>query len=95
VEAVKLAPADPLPAELVQLLQPVYAGEAAARKQGLDAAGRLTLRQTQSVPLLNTWRERMLAIRQQATPGSKLAGACNYAFNQWARVTLFLTRGEI
>jgi transposase len=95
VEAVKLAPADTLPAELVQLLQPVYAVEAAARKQGLEAAGRLALRQAQSVPLLNAWRERMLAIRQQATPGSKLAGACNYAFNQWARVTLFLTRGEI
>jgi transposase len=95
VEALKLAPENPLPAEIIERLKPLYAAEQAAREQGLDAAARKALRQEKSVPLMQILHTRLQEIRQQIAPGGKLAQACDYALRQWRRVIVFLEHGEV
>lgn len=95
VELQKIAPQNPLPAEVIARMGELYAVEKAAREGNLDAAARLALRQEKSVPLMATLKERLLAIRQQSTPGSKLAQACNYAINQWTRLEEYLKDGQL
>lgn len=95
VEALKLAPQNPLPAEIIERLKPLYGVEQTARDQGMDAAARKALRQAQSVPLLQALHVRLQEIRLQTTPGSKLAQACDYALRQWPRVTVYLEYGQV
>ncbi|MBU6410172.1 MAG: transposase, partial [Verrucomicrobia bacterium] len=95
VEALKLAPENPLPAEIVERLKPLYAVEQAARAQGLDAAARQALRQEKSVPLMAALHTRIQEIRRQIAPGGKLAQACDYALRQWNRVSVYLEQGQV
>jgi len=95
VEALKLAPQNPLPAEIIERLKPLYAVEQTARAQGLDAAARQALRQEKSLPLMAALHLRLQEIRQQIAPGSRLAQACDYALRQWPRVSLYLAHGEV
>ncbi len=39
------------------------------------------------------WKERLVAIRQQIMPGTKLAKACDYALGQWSRLEVYLQNG--
>ncbi len=95
VEALKLAPQNPLPAEIIERLKPLYAVEQTARAQGLDAAARKALRQEKSLPLMAALHPRIQASRQQIAPGSRLAQACDYALRQWQRVNIYLEHGEV
>lgn len=95
VEALKLAPDNPLPAEIIERLKPLYAVEHAAREQGLDAAARKVLRQQRSAPLMKALHTRLQEIRQRIAPGSKLAQACAYALRQWSRVSVYLAHGQV
>jgi hypothetical protein len=95
VEALKLAPENPLPAEIIERLKPLYAVEQTAREQGLDAAARKALRQEKSTPLMLSLHTRIQEIRQQIAPGSRLAQACDYALRQWQRVSIYLEHGEV
>jgi transposase len=95
VEAAKLAPEDPLPPQLVHEFNRLYQIERAAREQNLTAAGRRELRQTQSKPLLDALKTRLTDVRQQVTPSSKLAKACDYALGQWSRMELYLEHGRV
>jgi hypothetical protein len=41
------------------------------------------------------FRSRLTEIRQQITPGSKLAQACDYALGQWSRLEEYLSDGQL
>ena len=95
VDAAKLAPHDPLPAEVLERFGRLYAVEEQARQAGLGAPARQQLRQQQSVPLLAELQARLVEIRQQISPGSKLAQACDYALRQWSRLEEYLKDGVL
>ena len=44
---------------------------------------------------MNALKTRILEIRQQVTPASALAKACDYALGQWARMAEYLKDGQI
>jgi len=95
VDAAKVAPLDPLPAEVIARFGELYAVEKAARQAGLGAEQRQALRQQKSVPVMAALKERLVAIRQQMAPGGTLAKACDYALGQWSRLQEFLQDGRL
>ena len=95
VEAAKLAPDDPLPREMVETIGQLYAVEKTAREANLDDAGRLALRQSQSVPIMTRLKLRWTEIRQKLPPGGALAKACAYALGQWNRLEPIFTDGMV
>ena len=95
VEAGKLAPQNPLPAEIVERIGQLYAVEEKARQAGLGPVERLALRQSQSAPVMEALKLRLVEIRQQIPPGGKLAQACDYALGQWSRLEEYLKNGLV
>jgi transposase len=95
VDAAKVAPLDPLPAEVIARFGELYAVEKQARQLGLGAEQRRALRQQKSVAVMAALKERLVAIRQQIAPGGTLAKACNYALGQWSRLEEFLKDGRV
>jgi len=95
VEAAKLAPEDPLPVELVGEIDRLYQIERQAKEKDLNAAERRELRQAQSTPIMAALKTRIIEVRQQVTPGSKLAKACDYALGQWSRMEVYLEHGRV
>ena len=59
------------------------------------AAQRLARRQQRSVALMAALKARLVAIRQQIMPGTKLAKACDYALGQWSRLEVYLQNGVV
>jgi transposase len=92
-EAAKLAPLDPLPAEMIARLAQLYAVEKEAREAGLGTAARLALRQAKSLAIMAQLKARLLEVRQQILPGGRLAQACEYALGQWSRLQEYLQDG--
>jgi transposase len=95
VEAAKLTPQNPLPPEIVQRIGQVYAVEEKAWQTGLGPAERHALRQSQSAPLMEALKLRLVEIRQQIAPGGKLAQACDYTLGQWSRLEEYLKNGLV
>ena len=95
VDAAKVAPHDPLPAEVIARLGQLYAVESQARQAALGPEDRRALRQTQSAPGMAALKERLVAIRQQIAPGGTLAKACDYTLGQWSRLEEYLRDGRI
>jgi transposase len=95
VDMAKLAPLDPVPREILERFAELYAVEKEAREGGLTAAARLALRQAKSVPGMAVLKARLVELRQQITPGGKLAQACDYALGQWSRLQEYLRDGRI
>jgi transposase len=95
VDAAKVAPLNPLPAEILERFAQLYAVEKEAREGGLGPEARLALRQAKSVPLMAALKTRLVEIRQQLPPGGKLADACDYALGQWSRLEEYLRDGVI
>lgn len=95
VEAAKLSPLDPLPVEVVRQIGLLYQIEQEARAQKMDAAARLALRTEKSKPVLDALKIRIIEIRQQVTPASALAKACDYALGQWSRMEEYLKDGQV
>jgi transposase len=95
VEAAKLAPQNPLPPEIVERIGQLYAVEEKARQAGLGPVERHTLRQSQSAPLMEALKLRLVEIRQQIAPGGKLAQACDYTLAQWSRLEEYLKNGLV
>ena len=91
----KLAPLDPLPVELVARIGQLYGVEREARQQGLSARARLKLRQEKSQPLMAALKRRITQVRQEVSPGSQLAKACDYALGQWSRMEEYLQDGQV
>ena len=95
VEASKLAPLDPLPVEILGQFQALYAVEKKSRAAQDTVAHRLAHRQKDSVPIMAALKTRLVEIRQQIMPGTKLANSCDYALNQWRRLEVYLQNGQI
>jgi transposase len=95
VDAAKVAPLDPRPAEIIARFAQLYAVEQEARERNLGAAQRLALRQARSAPVMAALKERVVAIRQAIAPGGKLAQACDYALGQWSRWEEYLQDGRV
>jgi transposase len=95
VDAAKVAPLNPLPAELIERFAQLYAVEKEAREGGLGPEARLALRQAKSVPVMAALKTRLVEIRQPIPPDGKLAQACDYALGQWSRLEEYLKDGRI
>ena len=95
VEAAKLAPHDPLPAEVLERFGQLYAVEEQARQAGLGPRERQQLRQAHSAPVMGQLKARLVELRQQLSPGSKLAKACDYTLGQWSRLQEYLKDGAL
>jgi transposase len=93
--ASKVAPKDPLPVELIAQIGLLYDVEREARSQSLGAEARGQLRQQKSLPLMDALKTRIRDIRQQRSPGSALAKACDYALGQWSRMEEYLKDGQV
>jgi transposase len=95
VEAAKLAPQNPLPPEIVERIGQLYVVEERARQAGLGPTERQALRQSQSAPVMEALKLRLVEIRQQIAPGGKLAQACDYTLGQWSRLEEYLKNGLV
>ena len=95
VEANKLSPQNPLPVEIVETVGKLYAVEEKARQAGMEPEQRHALRQKHSAPVMAALKLRLVEIRGQIPPGSKLAEACDYTLNQWSRLEVFLNNGGV
>jgi transposase len=71
----------------------LYDVEDEAKK--LSSAERLRLRQEKSVPLLESFRQWLLAQKPQVLPKSPIAAAINYVFNQWEALKRYTTDGDL
>lgn len=95
MEASKVAPLDPLPVEIVAQIGLLYDIERQARAKNMTAAQRLELRRDKSRPIMDALKIRITQIRQQVTPSSTLAKACDYALGQWSRMEEYLKDGQV
>ena len=95
VDAAKLAPLDPLPVEVLGRFHQLYEVERESRAAQHPAAQRLARRQQRSVALMAALKARLVAIRQQIMPGTKMAKACDYALGQWSRLEVHLQNGLV
>ena len=95
VDAAKLAPLDPLPMDVLGRFNKLYEVERESRAAQDTVAQRLARRQAQSVPLMTALKERLVTIRQNIMPGTKLAKACDYALGQWSRLEVYLQNGLV
>jgi transposase len=95
VDAAKVKPLDPVPPEIIARFGELYAVEKEAREGRLTPEARLALRRAKSVPVMAALKSRLIEIRQQIDPGSKLAQACDYALKQWSRLEEYLRDGQI
>jgi len=95
VDALKVAPNDPLPAEVIERIGKLYAVEEQARLAGLGPQERQAVRQQKSAPVMEQLKVRLVEIRQQIPPGTKLAQACDYTLGQWSRLAEYLKDGVL
>ena len=77
-------------AVVVKLMQDLYAVEAQARVDQLDAEALLARRQEQSRPLMDRLRRIIADLHGSAVPKSLLGKATRYAVNQWSTLVVFL-----
>ena len=95
VDAAKVAPNDPLPGEIIERIAQLYAVEEQARLAGLGPQERLAVRQCKSAPVMEQLKTRLVEVRQQIAPGTKLAQACDYTLGQWSRLAEYLKDGVL
>ena len=95
VDALKLAPKDPLPKEVLGRFHKLYEVERESREAQDTAEQRLARRQEKSVPIMAGLKERLVEIRKRIMPGTKLAKACDYALGQWSRLAVYLGNGVV
>ncbi len=73
----------------------LYAVEQSARARMLDAADITALRDKQSRPLLEAFRQWLDETALITPPGSLLGKAVSYALNQWGRLIVYLQDGHL
>jgi|SRR5271157_80298 len=95
VDAAKVSPLDPVAPEILARFGELYAVEKEAREGRLSPEARLALRHVKSVPIMAALKTRLVEIRQQISPGGKLAQACDYALGQWSRWEEYLRDGQV
>lgn len=93
---VKAEISDPaLSGEGLEFFRALYALEAEADLQELDPDARKELRQTRSVPVLESLREWLEAVLMLREPDEKMAKAANYMLTRWEKFMLYTTDGNI
>lgn len=90
VDALKLNPRDAAAKGIVDLIDELFAVDAEARRLGLDVAGRDTLRQQRSRPLLDKIKAAVEAAVGATLPSSKLGEAIKYTLGLWKKLVRFL-----
>jgi transposase len=91
VEAEKSAPE--IAREAVDLIGRLFAVEKQAKD--MSVAERLALRQTQSVPVLDELRQKLLVWKERLLPKHPMAEAVNYTLGQWEELTVFISDGAV
>lgn len=77
------------------IIAKLYRVEEEAKERGLDAAGRLALRQEKSAPLMAELGQWIAAVHPTVTPKSPLGKALTYSINQWRALGRFLEDGAL
>ena len=91
VDAEKAHPA--IAAEAVGMIQKLYAIE--ARGKTPSAEDRRLLRQAESLPILQRFKERLETWRGELLPKHPMAQAAAYALNQWEELNVFAADGFV
>lgn len=86
--------ADQLAAQFIALIGQLYAVEAKARENELNAIELLEQRQLHSVPVLQRIEALLLANIHAVLPGSLLGKALHYMSSQWSKLSLYVTSGQ-
>jgi transposase len=95
VDAVKLNANDQDSAQIVALMDELFAIDRKAREQNLDHAQRHALRQEMAPELLERLRTAALALKKTALPKSAAGQAANYTLSLWSKLTVFLKYPEL
>lgn len=93
VEAEKSDPE--LAEQALDRIRLLFAIERRAKEEGLDAQGRLALRQSESIPVLEELRVWLEVAKTKVLPKSPMATAIGYTQNQWEALTVFTTDGRL
>jgi transposase len=78
---------------ILEMIRRLYAVEDRARP--LDDAGRLAMRRTEAVPILERLREELDRLSSRLLPKSALAQAVPYALNQWQALCRYTEDGRL
>jgi transposase len=95
VDAVKVNAKDQASAQIVALMDELFAIDRKAREQKLDRAQRNALRQDLAPELLERLRTAALALKKTALPKSAAGQAANYTLSFWSKLTVFLKYPEL
>jgi transposase len=85
----------PVAEEVLRRIAGLYAIEAQAREQAMDAAQRQQLRAEQSQPELQDLHNWLLGLRPNIANGSGLAKAIDYVLRRWNAYTSYATSGDL
>ena len=80
---------------VVQIYAELYAVEAQARKEGLDADALLLRRQQKSRPIIDRLHRLIADLHVTVEPKSHLGKATGYAIRQWPTLIVFLQDGRV
>ena len=84
-----------LSAIAILFFKELYAVEEEARTNKITHEGRTDLRQEKSVPIMGRFREFLDNNRVGLLPASKIAKAFDYTLNNWQRLNVYLSDGEV
>ena len=87
-------PPPPLAGQFIAFIAQLYAVEARAQEDRLDAVGRLALREHFSVPVLAQIEALLLRHLHAVVPGSLLGKALHYLHAQWPKLARFVSDGS-
>jgi transposase len=84
-----------LSVEALDLIGELYAVEAKARDEQLDASGTRKLRQKHALPILERIRAWLGVCEAKVLPKSPMGKAVHYAQAQWNALTIYVTDGRL
>ena len=95
IDAVKVNANDQASAQIVALMNDLFAIDREAREQNLDHAQRDLLRRERAPQLLERLRAAALTLKKTALPKSAAGQAANYTLSFWSKLTVFLKHPEL
>jgi transposase len=79
---------------VLSAIRELYLIERSLKESGADAAGRVTLRQEEAVPILNDLEALFGQLKELALPQSELGKAVHYALGQWPSIMRYTEVGD-
>lgn len=95
IDAVKLNPKDQDSANIVVLMDELFAIDGKARDEGMSHDERHSLRNHMAPALLDKLRKQILEAQKRVLPKSVAGKAANYTLALWTKLTLFLKYPEL